>query len=148
MKMAALSAMYGVHAPGYHVPRPHSPADMCLAAPLSIPKSAAKPAEYPALLPLALNSTIEKHYSLPIALRYAIRYIQTMASLAQIHAWLDDVDEKIAETVNTGAQYSLTGSHAATQHTLDALNKQRSRLMRRINRMQGSSSRVSPQYDT
>jgi hypothetical protein len=69
-----------------------------------------------------------------------------MATLAQLHDQLDSIDAKIEQTVDTGLQYSLSGSHSATQHTLDALNKQRSRIIRRIRLFRGYSSKSSPSY--
>jgi hypothetical protein len=76
------------------------------------------------------------------------RYTQSMATTLQsLQADLERVRESIRDTLELGAQYSVTGSHAATTVRLSELRKQETVIMRRIKRFLGYRSRTVTHYE-
>ena len=70
----------------------------------------------------------------------------SMATLADLQTQLAEIDQAIRDAVQTGSQYSITGSHAVTQQTLSELNKQRTRITHRILRVKGLAGPTRPSY--
>ena len=69
-----------------------------------------------------------------------------MADISQLQERLRKIDDAIDAAIETGAQYAVAGSHSATPQTLDALNKQRGRVLRQIRQAQGIPSRTVTRF--
>ena len=64
-----------------------------------------------------------------------------MTTLQTLQADLERVQEKIREVIGTGAQYSIAGSHSATQQTIEALRKEEGRIRGQIRIFKGRRRR-------
>lgn len=67
-------------------------------------------------------------------------------TVSQLQTDLDAVRAKIREVIGTGAQYSLVGSHSATQPQLKVLHGEERRLKAQIRRWTGQTRRTSPDF--
>jgi hypothetical protein len=69
-------------------------------------------------------------------------------TLAEYRTELAAVEAKILELLGTGQEYSVVGSHSVKNPELTELEQQRTRLRRRILRLQGyNTSRTVPNFE-
>ena len=69
-----------------------------------------------------------------------------MSTLTVLRARLAAIEAKILEILQTGQEYSITGSHSVRNPALEALERQETTIRRKILLAKGYSTRIMPNF--